>query len=295
MSQRPVLLLGASGQLGRAWQRSGAVVAVPGPQHGGPDLPSALSALLARYRPSAVVNTAAYTAVDSAQSADQATSYALNVDLPWQLAQWAYAHDAAVLHFSSDYVFGGATVAPLARPVPIDEAASTAPVNRYGVHKALGERAILDSGAQALVLRTSWLYSRYGANFFNTISRLLHSRCHVPVVCDQWGVPTSVDFVLRYGQLLWQQGQRGVWHVVPSGQASWFELAVAIQRYWQWRGHCVGRIYPVSTATFYAMTDRPLAPRPAYSVLSNQRLSHYLGEPLPHWTAVLSKAVFRWA
>ncbi|WP_086564089.1 dTDP-4-dehydrorhamnose reductase [Streptomyces africanus] len=235
------------------------------------------------HRPDLVVNCAAYTAVDDAES-DEARALRINGDGPRLLARACAAHGARMIHVSTDYVFAGE-----ARTTPYPEDHPTGPRTAYGRTKLAGERAVLEElpGASAIV-RTAWLYGVHGANFVRTMIGLEARRDTVDVVDDQRGQPTwSADVAERIADLGVRLGPdaHGVFHATSSGEATWYELAREV---FALVGADPDRVRPTSSAAF----PRP-APRPAYSALAHRRWQE-IGLPLPRdWRSALHEALPR--
>jgi len=249
------LIAGANGMLGRDLQRALAgrdVVAL-----GRSDLDivdeDAVRAAVAGV--DVVVNAAAYTAVDAAES-DEDAAFAVNATGAGNLAAAAAATGARMVQVSTDYVFRGDATTPYAEDAPID------PLGAYGRTKAAGERLVRERHPGSHIVRTAWLYGADGPNFVTTMLRLAGERDTVQVVTDQSGQPTwSADLAARIVELLDRDVAPGVYHGTNSGEASWFELARAV---FVGTGLDPERVLPTDAASFV----RP-APRPAYSVLGH--------------------------
>ncbi|MFI8829410.1 dTDP-4-dehydrorhamnose reductase [Streptomyces afghaniensis] len=245
--------------------------------------PAAVDTAVREHRPDLVVNCAAYTAVDDAES-DEARALGINGDGPRLLARACAAHGARMIHVSTDYVFSGE-----ARTTPYPEDHPTGPRTAYGRTKLAGERAVLEElpGASAVV-RTAWLYGVHGANFVRTMIGLEARRDTVDVVDDQCGQPSwSADVAERIADLGVRLGPdaHGVFHATNSGEATWYELAREV---FALVGADPDRVRPTSSAAF----PRP-APRPAYSVLAHRRWQE-IGLPLPRdWRSALHEALPR--
>ncbi|GGU31067.1 dTDP-4-dehydrorhamnose reductase [Streptomyces coeruleorubidus] len=245
--------------------------------------PAAVDTAVRDHRPDVVVNCAAYTAVDDAES-DEARALEINGDGPRLLARACAAHGARLLHVSTDYVFSGE-----ARATPYPEDHPTGPRTAYGRTKLAGERAVLEElpGASAIV-RTAWLYGVHGTNFVRTMIGLEARRDTLDVVDDQRGQPTwSVDVAERIADLGVRLGPdaHGVFHATNSGEATWYELAREV---FSLIGADPDRVRPTSSAAF----PRP-APRPAYSALAHRRWQE-IGLPLPRdWRSALHEALPR--
>ncbi|GAA3898591.1 dTDP-4-dehydrorhamnose reductase [Halomonas cibimaris] len=286
-----VLLTGASGQAGfelcRALAPLGRVLA---PARAELDLAdaAAVDAWLERHTPDLIVNAAAYTAVDKAED-EPALARRLNAELPAQLAAYCARHGKWLVHYSSDYVYSGAGNTPWA------EDAATAPVNSYGETKRDGDAAVVQSGSAHLVFRTSWVYSAPGKNFVNTMLRLGAERESLAVVADQIGAPTPARLIAQVTALAlapWPRtGQaaipRGVYHLAPRGEASWWDVARATFVEAARLGMPLA-ITPEAVAPI-ATEDYPTpARRPRNSRLNVKKLEHALSITLPDWRAQLA-------
>jgi len=272
-----ILVTGGAGQLGTAFRRvlpEARFIDVDDLDFTRPDL---LAAGLDDLRPEVIVNCAAYTAVDRAES-EEALATLVNGTAVGVMAGHAASHRIPFLTFSTDYVFPGDVAEPYLESSPTD------PVNAYGRSKLAGERAALAACPEALVVRTSWLVSGTHPNFVATMLRLAAER-EVRVVDDQWGCPTMVDDLAPAAWAALQTGVSGLLHLTNSGITTWFEFgqaAVALA------GLEFDRILPCATV------DYPTpARRPAYSVLGSERRGP-LGLPdLPHWEESLPAVVER--
>jgi dTDP-4-dehydrorhamnose reductase len=300
------LLLGANGQLGRSFLEQGGLATlgevtaasrdgnrIDGGAAEVADLaaPETLTALLDTLRPDIIVNAAAYTAVDRAEREEELATR-VNGKAVGVLAKWAAAHNALMVHYSTDYVFDGSAK----HPYPVD--ASTGPLGAYGRSKLAGERVLEASGCDYLVLRTAWVYAAHGQNFLRTMLRLGAERDELRVVADQHGAPTSTDLIVRAtlaAITAWQQADaanrdtmRGVHHLVASGHTSWHGFASAIFQ----KAHArrlierVPRVVPITTAEF----PTP-AKRPAWSVLDNTGFQQRFGYALPNWQDGLDEVI----
>lgn len=288
-----LLLLGRNGQVGWELQRSlaplGELIALDRQgDAGGQGLCGDLSRLdeLARtvraLRPDVIVNAAAHTAVDKAESEpDQARL--LNALAPQVLAREAAQTGALLVHYSTDYVFDGSGSA--ART----ETEATAPLSVYGSSKLEGEQLIQTSGCRHLIFRTSWVYAARGGNFAKTMLRLAQEREALSVIDDQWGAPTGADLIAdvtahAIRQLQRQPGDQGLYHLVAGGETTWHAYAshviakareLAPERPWK-----VQRIAAVPTSAFPTPAQRPHNSR-----LNTDRLQQTFGLRLPHWQA----------
>ncbi|MFB7934231.1 dTDP-4-dehydrorhamnose reductase [Streptomyces sp. NPDC056039] len=245
--------------------------------------PEAVAAAVREHRPDLVVNCAAYTAVDDAET-DEARALAINGDGPRLLARACAAHGARLIHVSTDYVFSGD-----ARTAPYPEDHPTGPRTAYGRTKLAGERAVLEELPEAsAVLRTAWLYGVHGTNFVRTMIGLEARRDTLDVVDDQRGQPTwSADVAERIADLGPRLGPdaHGVFHATDAGEATWYELAREV---FSLLGADPDRVRPTSSAAF----PRP-APRPAYSALAHDRWQEIGLPPAREWRSALHEALPR--
>lgn len=237
----------------------------------------AVDAAVREHRPAVVVNCAAYTAVDAAET-DEPAARRVNGDGPAHLARACAATGARLVQVSTDYVFAGDARTPYA------EDAATGPRTAYGRTKLAGERAVLGMHPEGgCVARTAWLYGAHGPNFVATMIGLAASRPTVDVVADQTGQPTwTGDLAGALTTLGRADGARGTYHVTNSGQASWYELA---RQVFTLLGADPDRVRPVTTDRF----PRP-APRPAYGVLASTRYADLGLAPLRGWGDALAGA-----
>jgi dTDP-4-dehydrorhamnose reductase len=273
-----VLLAGAHGQLGTALRRA-APRAVTLVALGRPELDIAeeksVRETLARHAPDLVINAAAYTRVDDAESAEP-LAFRVNATGPRLLAEAAATLGSRLIHVSTDFVFAGE------RPVPYAATDVAEPGTAYGRSKLAGEQAVLAAlGSQAVVVRTSWLYAAEGDNFLRTMLKLMETRDSLGVVCDQVGTPTWADSLAG---ALWEMAARpdidGIQHWSDEGVASWYDFAVAIQEEALER-QLLGRPIPVHAIR---TADYPTAARrPRYSVLDKRATTQALGRSPPHW------------
>ena len=273
----PLLLLGDRGMLGRAFRELFATTHRTWAGFDLPDFditdPSQVNSLLERPW-SAVINCAAYTNVDGAET-DEAAALRTNGTAPGILAQACAKVHVPLVHFSTDYVFSGDAHVPYAVDAPPQ------PLSAYGRSKAAGERFIQQSGAAFLIVRTSWMYAPWGNNFVRTMARLTRDQATVKVVNDQRGRPTSAQHMAKSTMALLDHGARGIFHVTDGGECTWYEFTVEIARL---LGH-KATIIPCTTADF----PRP-ARRPAYSVLDLGPTEKLLG-PMPDWHDNLTKVI----
>ncbi|MFI7498314.1 dTDP-4-dehydrorhamnose reductase [Streptomyces sp. NPDC049687] len=278
------LVTGAGGMLGRdtveELARRGEDVT--GLDHAGLDItrPGAVDRAFAAHRPDLVVNCAAHTAVDDAET-DEPRALRINGEGPRLLARACAAHGARLIHVSTDYVFAGDATAPYPEDHP------PAPRTAYGRTKLAGERAVRAELPEAsVVLRTAWLYGVHGHSFVRTMLDLEARRDTLDVVADQRGQPTwSADVAARIADLGPRAGRtaRGVFHTTSAGEASWYELAREIFRE---IGADPDRVRPTTSDAFPRA-----APRPAYSVLGHGRWRETGLGPLRDWRTALHAAL----
>jgi dTDP-4-dehydrorhamnose reductase len=296
-----VLLTGARGQVGvdmaRELEGRAEVIAH---DRASLDLakPDEIVARVREARPDVIVNAAAYTAVDRAES-DAEAARAVNALAPGVLAQEAKRLGALLVHYSTDYVFDGA------RKTPYVESDATAPLGVYGRTKLEGERAIAAAGADHVILRTSWVYAPHGKNFMLTMLRLGATQKELRVVDDQRGAPTSSRQLARATLALLSSGDLarpiaaadlerlraapGVYHATAQGETSWFGFAQEIFDRWSKRP---GNVFVMPRMIAIATSEYPTpARRPANSVLSNAKLERVFGVRLPSWRDGLEEAL----
>jgi dTDP-4-dehydrorhamnose reductase len=278
-----VLITGASGQLGRELRRAAPPgVAVDAVDRAELDITAAGAAqAIVTRAPAVVINAAAYTAVDGAES-DAARAHAVNAGGAEAVARAARALGARLIHVSTDFVFDGTA----SRPYPPD--APAAPLGVYGASKHAGEVRVRECGGDnSVIVRTAWVYSAFGANFVKTMLRLMRERDSLGVVSDQVGTPT---WARGLSAALWELAARpdirGVLHWTDLGVASWYDFALAIQELALARG-MLARAVPVNPIR---TVDYPTpAKRPAFSVLDTSRALAELRCDRLHWRAALAR------
>jgi dTDP-4-dehydrorhamnose reductase len=283
-----ILLLGCNGQVGWELQRAlaplGAVTACdfdsPGDLKADFSQPESLAPLVQGLRPQVIVNAAAHTAVDKAES-ELALAQALNATAPGVLAREAAALGALTVHYSTDYVFDGSGTEPRTEDAP------TGPLSVYGRTKLEGEEQVRASGARHLILRTSWVYAARGGNFAKTMLRLAAERESLNVISDQIGAPTGADLLadvtahairaLVHGPTL-----QGTYHCVATGETSWFDYARFVIEWARAHGQPIrvapDAIRPIPTSAYPTPAQRPLNSR-----LDTSRLRQAFGLELPPW------------
>lgn len=275
-----VLILGGGGQLGRALGSTvpfGFEVRLLGRE--GCDITSRdqLDEAIGNATPNLVINAAAYTAVDKAES-DIETAHLLNAVAPGYVASAARRAGARTIHISTDFVFDGEVARPRAPSDP------TGPLSVYGRTKLQGECAVAKADPDSLIVRTAWLYAVTGTNFVNTMLRLMRQRTAVAVVADQVGTPTNASSLAGGIWSFASHRATGIYHYTDAGVASWYDFAVAIAE----EAAELGLIASTIRVTPIATKDYPTAARrPAYAVLDKSASWKLLGEAAPHWRASL--------
>lgn len=294
-----ILLTGRNGQVGFELERClaplGEVVALGRAELDLADA-QAVRAAVRNAAPELIVNAAAYTAVDQAEREPE-LARRINAEAPGILAEEAARLGAALIHYSTDYVFDGT------KRTPYDELDPTNPLGVYGATKLAGERAIQAAGAPHLILRTSWVYATRGRNFLLTILRLAAEREQLRLVNDQTGAPTwagaIAEATARIIKGTWSKENgrdrcreiSGVYHLTAAGETTWYEFARAIlaapeAKRLQTRPLIAREIIPIRTA------DYPTpARRPAYSVLSNAKMARTFGLTMQEWRPQLHAAL----
>jgi dTDP-4-dehydrorhamnose reductase len=283
-----ILLFGKGGQVGWELQRAlaplGELIALDfdtaGDLSGDFSQPEAVAATVRRVAPDLIVNAAAHTAVDKAESeADLARL--INASTPGRIAQEAKALGAHLIHYSTDYVFDGSGDAPR------DETAATGPLSVYGRTKLEGEQLIAASGATHLILRTSWVYAARGGNFAKTMLKLAKERERLTVIADQFGAPTGAELLADVSahaarMLRARPELSGLYHCVAAGETSWYGYATHVIERARAAGHAIkvapDAILPIPTSDYPTPATRPLNSR-----LDTRRLRGVFGLVLPPW------------
>lgn len=292
MSNEPqrILLTGATGQVGSALLETFPPLGeIHAPSSSELDLAdeAGIRALVREFRPHWIINAAAYTAVDKAEE-DRERALAINGMAPRVFGEEATRLGATVLHFSTDYVFDGKKIGPY------EETDATAPLNAYGATKLAGEQGLLQSGATALVFRTSWVFGATGKNFLRTILRLAAERDVLRIVDDQHGAPTaSRDLARMTTHVLahLQQGEprrhAGIYHAAASGETTWAGFAQAIVDAARERdAHNLATIQPIPSSEY----PTPAA-RPRNSRMSNDKLFTTFGYRMRPWREMLAEVM----
>ena len=282
-----LLLLGSNGQLGRELQRSLSPLSkIFSCDHNTVDFNDLdkLKSVVRKYRPDVIVNAAAYTNVDKAES-DSENAFRVNFEAVELLANEAAVLNSWLIHYSTDYIFDGI------KNGSYKEEDKTNPKSVYGKSKLQGELAIIDSKCKYLIFRTSWLYSTYGRNFVNTVLRIAKERSELRVVCDQIGAPTSAELVADVSSLclsrivqddLSSKDISGVYHLTSTGKTSWYNFA----KYVIIETKKLGGVLLTDPENIIAIntSEYPLpAERPANSLLNSQKLCKTFNLYLPSW------------
>ncbi|HZP23771.1 MAG TPA: dTDP-4-dehydrorhamnose reductase [Terriglobales bacterium] len=299
-----LLVTGAHGQVGWHLQRALAPLGeVEALGRGDLDLADlgAVSTLLSDLRPDIVVNAAAYTAVDKAESEPE-LAHGINVEAPAAMAKECAATGALLVHYSSDYVYDGS------KSAPYGESDATGPLSVYGTTKLGGDEAIIASGCAHIILRTTWVYDIRGKNFLRTVLRLAREKDELRMVGDQFGAPTWARSIaeataLVLARALQRRSAGGAWpiglfHLTAAGQTSWAGFAQAILEDYEdildWPAETsefggelkARRVVEITTAQY-----KTAARRPRNSVLSNARIQAAFGIVMPEWRDQLRLAL----
>lgn len=251
--------------------------------------PTQIRQQVRQVAPDLIINAAAHTAVDQAQSEPE-LAFAINATGPGILAEEAALLGVPLIHYSTDYVFDGS------KHEPYVESDAPNPLGVYGKSKLAGEQAIAAVHEQHLVLRTSWVYSTHGRNFLLTMQRLLQEKTELRVVADQIGAPTWAGSIARSTRALierWQAGQPGAWgtfHVTAQGQTSWFGFAQAIGNALLEQGKPCATLLPIPSSDYPTPAARPLNSR-----LDCSRLQREWGVSQPDWQTALHECLARQA
>ena len=281
-----ILVTGANGQLGNEMRRLGAV----SPNNyiftdvAELDITNADAVMYVakHYSIDAIINCAAYTNVDKAES-DEATAELINATAVANLAAAMKEVGGTLFHVSTDYVFGSEGNTPRTEEMPLN------PLGVYGRTKLHGEQAILESGCKALIFRTAWLYSEFGNNFLKTMLRLTAEKEQLTVVFDQVGTPTYAgDLALAIFSIIEAgvyEGNEGVYHFSNEGVCSWYDFAVEIAAA---AGHTNCRINPCHSSEFPSPVTRP-----PYSVLDKTKIKNTFDIDIPHWRESMEYCIKR--
>jgi dTDP-4-dehydrorhamnose reductase len=285
-----ILLTGSKGQLGQEVEQSGIRAGLDITPMDLPEIDITDYHMLARIfselRPSIVINAAAYTAVDPAET-QKDICYAVNLDGPANLTRLCDKYNARLIHVSTDYVFDGKGNTPYREDDPVS------PINVYGHSKAEGEMAVIAGFGKHIVLRTSWLYGRYGKNFVKTMLRMGQEKKEIKVVNDQYGCPTCAYDLAKVIIIIAQQfsegksDDSGIYQYSGSGITTWYEFAVSI---FQLAGEIginkIPSVTPIPTSQFPTAAQRPL-----YTALDCTKIKMSFGVDLNSWKQSLKKTI----
>ncbi|MBI2382263.1 MAG: dTDP-4-dehydrorhamnose reductase [Gammaproteobacteria bacterium] len=266
MSTPPLLIVGAQGQVGREVAELAAARGLNAVAWGRSELDISrrqdVLAKVAELKPAAVINCAAYTAVDKAES-EHELAFAINRDAPGYLAEACAETGARLLHISTDYVFDGTATRPYREDDPVN------PLGVYGLSKWEGEERIRAVLPEHTILRTSWVFGRYGNNFVKTMLRLGRERAELRIVDDQFGCPTEAYCIASALLDLESRPPTGTYHLTGAPVTTWFRFASAVFELTHNQGRKTPKLHPIQTS------DYPTpARRPAWSVLDCQKLQN---------------------
>lgn len=278
-----ILITGANGQLGQeliaVFQNS--VQTILALSHKDLDITNAenVAEVLTKEKPAIVINCAAYTAVDKAEAESQ-KAYNINESGAKNIAVSCHENGIKLIHISTDFVFDGSY------SMPYLESDTTNPLSVYGKSKLAGELAILQNNPESIIIRTSWLYSSFGANFLKTIIRLCGERDELGIVADQIGSPTyAFDLAMTIKSICESEklsSTNGIFHFSNQGVGSWYDFAVCIAQQ-------IGsktKINPIATSQY----PTP-ATRPHYSVMNTSKIKSTFGISIPHWQASVADCI----
>jgi len=278
-----ILISGINGQVGHALMQQLSNYELIGLTRQDCDLtkPDRIKQVIDQHQPDLIINPAAYTKVDQAEDKPE-LAFQVNRDAPGVMAEKAREYHIPLIHFSTDYVFDGQKAGAY------NEEHSTNPLGVYGQSKLAGEEAIQSVGGQTYILRTSWVYSDIGHNFFLTMKRLSQEREELKVVADQVGVPTSNQFIAEHIKNIiphLNENNIGIYHLVPDGLCSWYEFAREIIRQTNPQFN-LENLYPIQTHEFLKKTKRP-----TNSILGNDKIKQTFNLKFNDWSEELKKVI----
>lgn len=278
-----ILILGAGGQLGNELGQTlinlGEVKALDRDKLDLTNFP-AIRSIITSYQPDWIINAAAYTAVDKAES-EPGLAFKINAEAAAVIAEEAKKNNAWLIHYSTDYVFDGE------KATAYGEQDQTNPINIYGKSKLAGEEAVQKSGCNYIIFRTTWIMGSYGNNFAKIILRLAKEKGSLNIINDQYGVPTTTDLIAKVTQSAIEMTTKnslkaGIYHLVPYGQTTWYGIAdKLIEMVKQKRPDLISAdliLNPINTSEY----PTP-AKRPKNSMLNNRKLQQLLDFELPNW------------
>ncbi|MGZ8511106.1 MAG: dTDP-4-dehydrorhamnose reductase [Chitinophagaceae bacterium] len=282
VKRKKIIVTGANGQLGMELQQLASsyphfefVFATR--QELPLDDPDAIYSYIVAQQPQYFINCAAYTAVDKAES-EKELAYKVNAEAPGIIAGACKKNDVRLIHISTDYVFNGMG------KTPYKEDDATDPVNLYGDSKLQGEKNVMKSDPDAIIIRTAWVYSEFGKNFVKTMLRLLADKSHINVVSDQSGTPTyAADLAEAILDIISsQQWEAGIYHFSNEGQITWYDFAVAIKELTE--NPCI--VNPILTSQYPTPAKRPF-----YSVLDKTKIRQTFGISPKDWKGSLAVCI----
>ena len=279
-----ILITGSTGQVGHALVKNLTNHQIVALTRKDCDLskPDEIKRIIDRLLPDLIINPAAYTNVDQAET-HKKQAYRINCDAPKIIAQKAYECDIPLIHFSTDYVFNGE------KECSYEEDDVSQPLGIYGKSKLAGENAIKEVDGQYYIFRTSWVYSNIGKNFFLTIKKLSEEKAELKIVSNQYGVPTSNYFIAQQIKKiipLIDKSNKGIYHLVPDGSCSWYEFAKEII------GKCnpnfnLKKISPIDSKKY-----KTKAKRPQNSILRNQKVKQVFMLKFKDWKTELEQLIY---
>ena len=272
-----ILITGGNGQLGREWveylnRKEVEFISLPSADLDITDHADT-NRVLKNLRPNLIINCAAYTKVDQAED-EQEKALAVNGKAVQNLAEYCASQNVKLIHYSTDYVFPGSVEDAESLPNGYPEDYQTNPINAYGESKLAGEEAIKESGCEYLLIRVSWLCGKYGHNFVKTMLRLAEDRDELKVVNDQLGCPTFTKNVVENCWQLIENKERGVFHLASKGKITWYDFASEIFK----QAGVEINLEPVDSSEFPTK-----AKRPAFSLLSTEKIGNISGVSLIDW------------
>lgn len=287
-----LLCIGQTGQVARSLCERSDALGINLVARGRPELdlskPETLEAVVAEYQPSIIINAAAYTAVDQAET-DREAAFAINAEAVKKVARIADESEIPLIHISTDYVFDGSNSHPYSESDPVN------PLGVYGASKFAGEEAVRSFADRHIILRTAWVFSPFGKNFVKTMLRLAADRDSVSVVSDQYGNPTSAidiaDGILQIcGQISNAESpvRYGTYHMTGSGAATWADLAESVFEIYEQNSGKKTAVSRISSAEYPTPVERP-----KNSVLDCTKLEAGFGIRLPDWQDSVRSVVSR--
>lgn len=295
MSPKKILLTGINGQVGHALKTVLPEFEVVGLSRTALNLQDSqqIETVISTLKPDLIINPAAYTAVDKAES-EQNIAFQVNAEAPATMAKTAKKVGAAIIHFSTDYVYDGD------KALPYVETDAVNPKGIYGQSKLAGERNIVEAGVPHLIFRTSWVYSDYGHNFLKTILRLAAERDTLSIVSDQYGAPTSsLSIANAISSVIKQWNpdnhqESGIYHMTNAGKTSWHGFASDFIALYQQSNKQPELKLALDKLLAIPASDYPTpAARPVNSCLNNQKLQTVFGVALPDWQVALKEVMLR--